>query len=164
MHTREMWSRTKRWQMMIPLIVSVCFIVPSLLFKFIWLDLQDVHISDADSMFEAKVDVDRKTIFGGYIEYTVAFRHAEDDLHVCEPAAGPFRYKPWLSNPIKNKSLGWWAGGAENLAFKTCLADGLRDGKFYAVTCHNALLSKLIPITIATRCVPSNVFTLGDQS
>lgn len=164
MHTREMWSRTKRWQMMIPLIVSVCFIVPSLLFKFIWLDLQDVHISDADSIFEAKVDVDRKIILGGYIEYTVTFRNAEDHLRICGTGAGPFHYKPGLSTPIRNKSLGWWAGGAENAAFRTCPVDGLRDGKFYAVTCHNALLSELIPITIATRCVPSNVFTLGDQS
>jgi hypothetical protein len=164
MHTAEMWSRTKQLRMMIPLIVSLCFFVPSFLFKFIWLDLQNVHISDAQSIHEAKVDVDRKTIMGGYMKFHVTFRDASDDLRICEMGDGPFRYKANLSNPIRDKTIAWWSGGAENAILKGCEADGLRDGEFYAITCHDALLSELIPITIATRCVVSNVFKLGDAS
>lgn len=160
--TKEMLQRNVRWRVLIPFLLALAYVAPSALFKCLWLDLQSVRVTDAESAYTAHVDVNRKIKMGGYIGYTVAFRRAKDDLQVCVTPRQASPYKAGLAAPIRGETLGWWAGGLGSKGFANCVLDGLDNGKFYAVTCHTRLLGQWLPF--GTRCTPSNVFQLGRAS
>lgn len=156
---RDMMRRNTRPRMFIPIVLALAYLAPSALMPWVWIDLRSVEISSAPSAQQAMVDADRSTYFPFVGRFEIEFRDAKTDLPVCVIASAPFGYKAWKSGPV-HKGLWWWADGRGQL--QRCVNDGLEDGTFYAVTCHNVLIFG--SVSIARRCKRSNDFTLGDDA
>lgn len=149
-HYRSPWV----W---LPVLVSAFLILPGLIMPFVTIDLRSVRITGATSAMQATVVAHRETHFDFTGRFTVAFRHVGDDLLVCTPRpTKPFDYTGGLTKPVE-RPLYWWAGGMQEL--QRCVDEGLRDGVFYAVTCHDWLV--MFDLPLARRCVRSNDFILG---
>jgi len=145
-----------RLRMLIPIILSLLYLGPSMVMPYLWIDLREVTVTDANDALHARVHADRVTRLGFPGRFTVSFRDI-DGVPVCAPYVSPvIQHKGGLSTPI-DKPLWWWAGGLRIL--RDCIEEGLADGVFYAMTCHQAMMWLTIPI--AQRCVRSNEFRLG---
>jgi hypothetical protein len=154
---RDFVRRNTRLRMLIPVVLAFGYLAPSAIMPSIWIDLRAVQITDAVSADGAWVAAERQTHLGFPGRFQVMFRDAASDDPVCTPAYSPvFDYLPGRKNPI-NWPLWKWVGGKPEL--QRCVDEGLRDGTFYAVTCHEAVLFRFV--AIARRCRRSNDFTLG---
>ncbi len=148
--------RTLRLRMLIPIILALLYLGPSMVMPYVWIDLRAVAVTDATDAMRARVHADRVTHIGFPGRFVVSFREA-DGVPVCAPYVSPvIQYKGGLSTPI-DKPLWWWAGGLRTL--RDCIEEGLADGVFYTLTCHQAMMWWTVPI--AQRCVRSNEFRLG---
>ena len=152
--------RNTRWPILIPLVLAFLYIAPNYLVKPLFINVRNIHVYDAETIFDAKIEVHRTTRFSSFMRYSVSFRRAVDNLQVCIITSNGFPYRGGLSEPIIGKNITWWARGSGLDRLKDCAdEDGLHDGEFYLITCHTLLVWEALGI--ARRCVRSNDFTLG---
>lgn len=157
----EAFYRAWRLRMRIPILLAALYLLPGLLMPLVFMDLRSVWIADAKSAMASHVVVDRSTNLGGMLRFKVEYRGAKDNLLVCNPRwSQPHAYRPGLGDLII-RPLWWWHGGKGDLW--RCASQGLHDGEFYATTCHE-LVALSGYLSLARRCVDSNVFRLGDPT
>ena len=143
--------------MIFMLILFVALYAPSMMFKYIWMDLRSVTVgSDLSVIVDRRINMD----FTG--SYSVILRRALDERIICsgqssEPELIPYNTDANKTNPVPY-SLPEWAGWNETWQAELCAARGLNtEDHFYIITCHEAWLAHRFKI--ARRCVSSNVFT-----
>lgn len=134
--------------------------LPTMAFRWLYIDLQSVSIPDHEPGDDPDVTVFRKIrsdFWGGYV---VTIRQAGSHRFVCSiPVDSWFEYRKQanatqpLILPISD-----WLGDDADLT--ECEDMGFQNGYFYAVTCHLTNAFGFIP---ARRCVNSNVFLRGNQ-
>jgi len=140
----------------IAICMALLFFGPTVLFKYIWIDLRSVTVSE-----DLQVEADR-VIWNDFIgSFSVTLSRASDHRFICsggpEPETFPYRAAASVRNPL-NFDLWEWASLDENWEVRTCLARGLSAGAaIYITTCHKAFGP--FGVMLGRRCVNSNVFT-----
>lgn len=143
------------------LVVAFLFFVPSLLMDSIWMDLKKVEVKNpsvAGEPIEMYVDREIHRPFTGSYSVTIREIHGETGEFICEgrPLA-PFPYDPARELP-EPLHLTWWLGSEAHM--NTCKENGFVKGhQFQIRTCHTVVVT-VWDLSLARRCVMSNVFTL----
>lgn len=140
------------------LIVSVLFFVPSVFIDKIWINMESIEVQDISKYpGNISMEVDRNIIRNFMGTYAVTIRNADTDQFICiaTPPA-PFEYRSTSELP-EHLTVSWWLGGMNHL--NRCRLEGFTTGNFYMISCHS-VVSPILNLPIAGRCVESNVFTV----
>lgn len=139
------------------LFISFVFFVPSLMMKYIWMDLKSVHVQEETAYGDMVVmEIDREIIRDFHGTFTVSIRRTNGEL-VCQGRPDDsFEYKVESVLPIP-VSLTYWLGGEEKMT--RCRGNGFGEGTYYLDTCHTVVVGS-IQYKLARRCVSSNQFTI----
>lgn len=149
------WARNPC--MLAPLVLSLAYLGPSAVMPRVWLNLRSVQVTDAATASDAWVEADRAIHMDFNGRYQVTFRDAATHEPVCTPPVSPIIPYGGGKDGKVYRPLSWWIGGKDEA--RECEDEGLRDGRFYAVTCQDVVT--IWGGSIARRCVRSNDFTLG---
>lgn len=143
------------------ILLAAYLFFPSLLFKYIWMDLEKVHVFNYGDPHLVQMDIERELHRDFRGTFTVDLFYKKGNHFICrgQPIA-PFWYKKGNEIPTPTY-LEWWIGGETE--FEECIVRGFKNGEYYLQTCHTVVWT-IYDIPFARRCVRSNYFTVGDAS
>lgn len=154
----------QRHRGIVPILILTTFLlgyVPSFVFKFVWLNLRSVEVSE-----DLGIEANRNIIMDFKGSYSVEIRRVSDHKLICSGEPTPrlinYQKRASLTNPYVS-DLWDWAALDNPWKIGFCVNNGLvSDESFYLITCHFAY--GIFNILLGKRCVKSNVFTPTDEA
>lgn len=123
-----------------------------------WYHLRSVQIADAPDAHSVLVVANRVIHSDHLGAYSVEMRRATDNSLVCRAPRQPIPFWYRESDAVVTFTLAAWMDDTADV--ERCVRNGLRDGRFYMVTCHTVPGPWILPDK--TGCTRSNIFRLGD--
>lgn len=157
-HTRSFWARNNQLQVWLLVALGVALFAPTLLFRFLFIDVRSVTVSPSDMTVTVERSIARD--FEG--SFTAQIRHALTHEVICRGSSGhtfPYSAAAAESKPVQVMGFWKWAGITTDEQKRFCRASGMVDGAtVYVNTCHYAHAPWGMPL--GRRCVASEPFTV----
>lgn len=154
------WSDTRhslRFAFILLMLAMMALNGPNLLYKYIWLDLESVHVPDHTTGSDPMLTIWRSIKSNHEATYTVTIREAVTNAHICSVSPSSIiGYKRAASDarPVLMMELSRWLDDIHEL--RKCERKGFGVGEFFVNTCH---FKTLYGVPVARRCVESNTFS-----